>query len=110
HYVTDSNPDIPFPIDFSKEPISATLLSSGEKFHGTATREGSFLISDVPDGNYLVRVGFNYYSTDKRTLSRGWHLRGQPSDLARVTAPTQLTFNLSNMTPWPSTGGAFQWV
>jgi hypothetical protein len=68
---------------------------------GTGPAAGTFLIPDVPVGEYLLRYGGMYLVTDSCAPNLSTRVGGRPPDqLSPVGAGTTLELSLTNLAPW----------
>jgi hypothetical protein len=68
---------------------------------GTGKAAGTFLIPDVPVGEYLLRLGGTYFLTDSSAPNLSVRVGGRPPDqLTPITMVTTLDLTLHNLAPW----------
>lgn len=71
---------------------------------GTGPAAGTFTITDVPVGEYLLNVGGDYRVTDSSSPNLSVRVGGRPaSELTPLTSGTILDVTLSNLAPWQAT-------
>ncbi|HEX8436573.1 hypothetical protein [Archangium sp.] len=90
------------PHDYSKEAVSAFVLGADGTFteyKGTGYANGTFSISDVPEGAFYLKTGSTYLVTDQSVLDLGVSRPGRPTAV-EPTQLTPLTFNVSNLNAW----------
>jgi len=91
------------------EPVTAPLEALVPQPDGTFLSrsaaiqpDGSFEISGVPEGPYLLKLSSGYpilVETDARVLDLGQDVIGRPG-VARAPPGTAVTLELSNLAPW----------
>lgn len=95
----------PSPVDLSKVIVAAYVPNSSGGYQvitGSGTSSGTFTISNVPTGFYLLRLGSTFLVTSTSTVDADvkWDFRsnGVPAD-----SSTNVTFDLANLDAWQST-------
>ena len=76
---------------------SAKVIVDGGRFIGFIKQDGSFVISNVPPGSYLVEVSSPSYIFEPARVdisSKTGKMRARKSDLLRPTAVTALPYPL----------------
>lgn len=94
--------------DLSAFAVSA-LIEDGQGGYatiaGTGNADGTFIIENVPDGPYWLRLpgqyaALAYYRTSASTVDAGFALQGRPDAVPVTTSPTNLVFNVAGLAPW----------
>jgi cysteine-rich repeat protein len=98
--------DTDVPTDLTSTTIQAVISdTSATGFHispGIGLADGTFTITDVPDGTeYMLQLGSTYYVTDQQVIDAHSERsdRCTPAPTS-ADASTPVTFSLSNMTPF----------
>lgn len=104
-FVTDSGTQ-ELPVDLSHASIAALVVDGSGRFTryaGAGTAEGTFSIPDLPAGatSYYLEEGNVYDVTSARRIDLGFATRGR-ADRTYISAPTPMTFDVSNMSRWSS--------
>jgi hypothetical protein len=92
-------------VDLTTTTIAA-LIPNGtggySTIQGTGDVFGNFSVPGVPPGNYLLRVGADYLSTDKSVTDFGNFVGGRPDVITTSSSGTSLQLSLTNLSPWVS--------
>jgi hypothetical protein len=96
--------DAPVPVDLSQVTIAA-YVPNGSGYNvitGTGTTQGTFTISGVPTGNYLLQFGVEYLWTNasKVNLDTNSDYR---STVVPANSDSTLTFDILNLNAWQDT-------
>lgn len=75
-------------------------------YAGSGMADGTFRINAAPTGHYWLRVGSTYLWTDQTNIDLGYDQTGRP-DSRRPTEPTNVIFNVSNLSPWNDSSHRF---
>ena len=67
---------------------------------GTGQTNGTFVIPNVPQGPYLLRLNSTFYATSTRAVNLDFDTVGRPNAMPATIDPTDLTFNVSGLNPW----------
>ncbi|HTS36292.1 MAG TPA: hypothetical protein VMH04_11500 [Candidatus Solibacter sp.] len=92
------------PVDLSIRTIAALVPGATGGYNvitGTGTTSGTFSISNVPFGYYLLQLGGRYLWT-KNTVVNADYDSGVRSTEVLAGENTTLTFNLRHLNPWQS--------
>jgi len=95
----------PSPVDLSAVTVAAYVPNGSGGYNvisGTGTSAGTFSISNVPSGFYLLQLGSSYLVTSNTVVDEdsSWDLR---SNGVVADSSTTLTFDLANLDSWQST-------
>jgi len=96
--------DVAVPADLSVVPIAA-YVPSGSSYNvitGTGTSSGTFTITGVPAGYYLLQFGSSYLWTNATKVNLDSNA-GYRSTIVAADSNTSLTFDLTNLNAWQST-------
>ncbi len=86
------------PTDLSRlQPLIYT--QTGQRLAGQGFADGTFRVSNVPDGPYLLNIGNDFYVTDSSVFDAGRVSAGRP-DAVLSTKPTALRFTLTKLFAW----------
>lgn len=103
-YAGASRPIINVPSDYSAPGAApAALYLSGGSYvevPGTGSTDGTFVIPDVPNGEYVLRLGTRYVVTSNDSIDLGSHRNGRPDTTPIGPNPTVLTMNFTNASPY----------
>ena len=95
----------PLPVDLSTVTVAAYVPNGSGGYHvisGSGTSSGTFTISNVPTGIYLLQLGSSFLVTSNTAVdtdtSWGFRSNGVPAD-----SSTNVTFDLTNLDAWQST-------
>jgi hypothetical protein len=97
--------DGPVPADLSATTIAAFVPDGSGGYvliTGTGTSDGTFAISSVPSGFYLLQLGSVFLWT-KNTVVDADFKAGYRSDTVQADQNTTVTFDLTNLNAWQTT-------
>lgn len=88
--------------NLSTSTIGAWLTEDGGLVFraGVGQSNGTFLIPNVPQGQYVLRLNTNYYVTSTRDFSLDYFVPGRPDAVPATIDPTELTFSATGLSPW----------
>lgn len=101
-FVSESG-EVERPVDLSGTPVSALTRSASGTFTvhpGMGASDGAYSIPGVPAGRYWLRVGGLYLDTSSRDPDLGLVTAGRPGGVEADQLGTQLTLELTGLTPW----------
>lgn len=90
------------PSDLSTTTIAALIANSAGGYTvkpGSGDASGTFSIPGVPDGAYILRIGNEYVASSLSSVDLGSSVLGR-ADAVRLTTPTTITLDLTNLAPW----------
>jgi len=95
----------PSPVDLSAVTVAAYVPNGSGGYNvisGTGTSAGTFTISNVPSGFYLLQLGSSYLVTSNTVVDAdsSWGFR---SNGVLADSSTEVTFDLANLDSWQST-------
>lgn len=100
------------PVDLSTLPIAAWVPDGKGGFLkriGVGAADGTFSITGVPAGTYLLQFGASsFYSMKASVLDMGFDAWGRTDRVPVTVDPTNLVLNLSNLSPW-QVGDELHW-
>jgi hypothetical protein len=67
---------------------------------GAGQTNGTFVIPNVPQGPYLLRLNSTYFVTSTRDLNLDYALAGRPDAVPATIDPTDLTFSVTGLSSW----------
>jgi hypothetical protein len=95
-------------MDFASQGVEALVRDAGgnlARIPGIAgAAPGTFLVSGVPDGEYTLHSGKQYFVTSTSSPDLGTQLGGRPARLRTpITTAAQINLTLSGLAPWQLT-------
>jgi len=93
------------PIDFASRPVEALVKDAGgnlRSIQGVAgAAPGTFLIPSVPDGEYILHSGMQYFVTSTSSPDLGTQIGGRPARLRTpITTAAQIDLTVNGLDPW----------
>ncbi|MFL5292996.1 MAG: hypothetical protein ACJ79U_15860 [Myxococcales bacterium] len=93
------------PIDFASRPVEALVKDAGgnlRSIQGVAgAAPGTFLIPSVPEGEYILHSGTEYFVTSTSSPDLGTQIGGRPPRLRTpITTAAQINVSVSGLEPW----------
>jgi len=96
--------DGPVPLDLSIRTVAAYIPTGGtySEIDGVGNSDGTFSISGVPKGFYLLRLGGQYLWTSNTKVNADY-FSGSRSTATPPVNETTLTLSFANLNPWQET-------
>lgn len=102
-YFLESGQSIERPMDLSTTPVRALVWSGARwtTYPGTGGPDGSFTVSGVPPGPFVLGVGSSYVQTKARTLDFGTEIAGRADATPAAVSdqPDVINGSLQNLAP-----------
>lgn len=70
---------------------------------GVGQTNGTYVIQNVPMGQYILRLNSSYFVTATRDANLDFFLPGRSDAAAATIDPTDLTFSVTGLNPWSDT-------
>ncbi len=88
--------------NLSTSTIGAWVTEDGGLVYraGTGNPNGTFVVQDVPQGQYLLRLNTQFYVTSTRALNLDYDVAGRPNAAPATIDPTDLTFSVTGLNSW----------
>jgi len=93
----------PFPTDLSAVPVAAYVPTGGtyNVINGSGTSSGTFTISNVPTGFYLLQLGSDFLVTSNSVVNADYNSDDRYNTV-QADQNTTVTFDLTNVNLWQS--------
>lgn len=91
------------PEDLTMAGIAALVPQTNGSFtviQGRGNADGSFVIDNVPNGTYYLRVGNKYFVTDADSFDLTAAIGGRPNLVPAATGTGINLMSVTNMNPW----------
>jgi len=93
--------EVDMPVDLSHATVAVVAPPTFTPIYGSGSVDGTFTVPGVPVGDYYFDAGGHYYVMSGDTLDLQTYFVGHPGESV-VTAPTNLTFDMTSLAPWQS--------
>ncbi|MDP3154444.1 MAG: hypothetical protein Q8N23_17335 [Archangium sp.] len=88
--------------NLSTSTVGAWITDDGGLVYraGSGQTNGTFVVPNVPQGPYLLRLNNTFYATSSRALVLDYDLVGRPDSAPASIDPTNLTFSVTGLNTW----------
>ncbi|MBE2248170.1 MAG: fibronectin type III domain-containing protein [Myxococcus sp.] len=93
--------------------VIQALIPNGTSYttlNGTGQANGTFIIPNVPQGTFLLRLGTTLLETSNRTFTFENAQLGRPNATTATVNPTTMVVNVSSHVAWAQGQDEFIWV
>lgn len=88
--------------NLSTSTIGAWITEDGGLVYraGSGQTNGTFVVPNVPQGQYMLRLNGSYYVTSTRTFNLDYDVVGRPNAVPATIDPTDVTFSVTGLNAW----------